>query len=144
MLPVLVVASLSACADDPLTENERAILVERVSSTVVTIGGTEVVSFDGGSAYVSGPDPVVLAGPRDLAVEYRDGDGVLLNERLAEGDFEMRVAPFDSALVTYARQGTFSGRLTPIGAGTTGAYVIIWDKTADGSVRSVRVNLRMP
>jgi hypothetical protein len=116
LVTLAAVSLLAACGDSPTDEGHDQ--VEDIERWRVTIGGTVALLDGDNGAFISGTNPLVINGQQQFQIEFLDGDGNSMNSAL-QGEFEVRVAPANGTLVTFARTGPFAGLVTRMGSGPT-------------------------
>src|SRR5688572_4635960 len=108
----LALVAASACGDDPLgTDDDPA---DSVVAVRLQIGNTTVTVNEGG--VVSGGPAQIGAGATAIAAAFIDSQG---NAVAGLGEFELRVTPANAALLTFARNGQFTGTLNRVAPGST-------------------------
>jgi hypothetical protein len=124
LAPLLAAVSvLAACDDSPTDEDHDH--AEEVASIRIAIGASVVVMNTSGTV-TSGPNPVIIGtGTHTVGVSFLDDAGATINSEL-EGEFEARLTPANTALVTFARTGAFAGTLTRVAPGSTTLSVVLF------------------
>jgi hypothetical protein len=115
------VSMLAACGDDPVEPEDPAEAIESMQLTI----GANTVTLNTSGAVVSGTTPIVIpAGTHAVSATFLDGSGASINSEL--GEFEMRLTPASTALLTFARTGAFTGTVTRVAAGSTTLDFVLW------------------
>ena len=105
--PLLVALSaLAGCQNDPVEPDEEP----EIEIARLTIGA-QTVNLIGGS----GASVTIPMGSTVVSAVFLDADGATLS--LPTDEFELRMESQNTARVTFARTGPFSGTLTGISAG---------------------------
>jgi hypothetical protein len=116
VLPLIVALSaLAACEDDPVEPEEPEI------GTMRLLVGSQTLTFTEGG----GPTTLSISGASTpISATFLDADGAALT--LDAVEFELRIIPANTNVLTFTRTSAFSGTLNRVAAGTTlvevGAY----------------------
>jgi hypothetical protein len=126
---VVALSALTACEDDPVEPEEPEI------GTVRLTLGSQTLNLEGGatvSATISGASTAVSA-------TFLADDGSAL--ALDEDEFEIRLLPQTSGVVTFSRSGAFSGALSRVAAGSVVVDVEVFHKIEGHEDFSARLSL---
>jgi hypothetical protein len=113
---VAAVALMAACGGSPADEDHDH--ADEIATWRVTIAGAVALLNGESGAFISGTNPLVISGQQAFQIEFLDDDGNSIDADLQD-EFEIRVAPANGTLVTFARTGAFTGLVTRMGSGTT-------------------------
>jgi hypothetical protein len=117
---IAALSLLAACGDDPVEPGDPA---EEIATIRITIGAnTANLNVDGTA--ISGIPIVIPAGTHPVTATFLDDAGASLNAEL--GEFEMRLTPANTAVLTFARTGAFAGTVTRVAAGSTNLSFVLW------------------
>ena len=122
-VPMLALAA--ACGDDDATEPEEEPTFNRMVLTLTPPGGAQAqtVTITRASASPSGALTIPAAGGT-LTATFLNADGST-DQAIAgnQGDYETRITPANTGLVTFTRTGPNTFTVTRSAAGTTTAKV---------------------
>ena len=115
----LATSIIAACGDDPVEEEDPADSIV----TMTLLVGNQTIIYSKVTSSVTGGPIVIGAGNTVVSVSFKDAAGATVTGLDA---FELRVTPTNTALVTFASTGKFTGTLTKVGAGSTQLSVQLW------------------
>ncbi len=115
----LATSFTAACGDDPVVEEDPADAIVKMNLLV----GTQGIMVTAESGVVAGGPIVIGAGTTAFAASFVDAAGATVT---GLDEFEVRVTPVNTAVVTYTSTGKFTGTLTRIAPGTTQLKVGLW------------------
>jgi hypothetical protein len=118
LAPLCASLLLAACGDEVEVEVDPAdsIVSMRLVVGAQTINVTE-------SGVITGGPIVIGGGTTNITATFLDASG---NTVAGLGDFELRVTPANTALVTFGRVSAFAGTLTRVAAGSTQLSIQLW------------------
>jgi hypothetical protein len=117
-VPLLAaIATLAACDDNPTDDDDDGDdPAEAIATMRITIGAITIFMTPEGTI-PSGPTSFTVGGGVHIvSAAFLDANGQVVT---GLGDFEFRLTPTNTSLVTFARTGPFSGTLTRVAPGTT-------------------------
>ena len=108
---LLALPLFTACGDDDEADDH-----EDVPATMeITVAGQTVLVTETG-AVTGGPITIAAGQTAPLTAVFRADDGDVLT---FDSDYELRGASNASGIITFARNGQFTGTVTGVAAGTT-------------------------
>ena len=132
-----LMGTLGACDDDPVEPEEEP----EVETVRLTIGGQVITMVSGNPP--SSPITITRAAHAVAAV-YLRADGS--NETLVtSAEFELRLVPANSSILTFTTAGAFGGTLTGVAAGSTTMRLELFHKVeghADFTVTNIAVTVQ--
>ena len=106
ILPVL-----AACNDDPAEPGEELPAAMRLTV------GSQIVTVDDAGNVTGGPITIPV-GTTSITAVFLDAD-LQPADFVSATEFELRVTPASTAIVTFARASAFAGSLTGVSTGST-------------------------
>jgi hypothetical protein len=106
--------SLAACDDDPVIDPEPEVATMRLTI------GSQTIDVDAENGDVTGGPIAIGAGNTAVSVQWLKADGTP-ETIVTATDFELSVTSGNTAIVTFARTGAFTGNLV---GGTNGSTVL--------------------
>jgi hypothetical protein len=110
----LALAAAVACSDTNESHAEPEVAFMRL-----TVGGTQTVTVDEFGTVTGGPITIPV-GNTSLVAEWLRADGTE-DPNVHEDDFELRVVPANTGIVTFTRTAAFEGTLNGLQTGSTSA-----------------------
>jgi hypothetical protein len=112
----LAIPFVAACDEDPIEPDEHA----EVAEMRLTVGSQTVIFTEGGAQ--SGL--TIPNGNATVTATFFDEDGDAI--ALHDDEFEVRIVPPNTNVVTFTRTGAFTGTLNGVADGTAVVEVGIW------------------
>jgi hypothetical protein len=117
LLTGVVAIVTAACGDDPVEPPDPA---EEVAAVRLTIG-TQTVTVNEGGTVTGGPINLTAGGSSAVTATWIRSDETTVTG--LEADFELRIIPTNTGIVTFTSTATFAGTLNGVAAGTTTVQV---------------------
>lgn len=114
----LLAPAFAACDDDPTEPHD-----EEIPSAIRLTVGTQIITIDDLLGVTGGPIAINV-GARAVTAVFLDEDGDVME--VHDDEFELRIVPASTSIVTFTRTGAFAGTLTGVVAGNTTVAVSLW------------------
>ena len=124
MAALAMVASLAACNDDPVVDDEPNIATMRITI------GSQTVDVDVFGTVTGGPITLTTTVDPAVTVQWLILDGSP-DPLVTAAEFELRVEPANTGIVTFTSTGAFTGTLNGVTTGSTTIEFILWHLEED-------------